>query len=199
MPGMSNKDIQGFPGITFECLNDCDIEQCRELFQELMAFQKSKARIHPEWFDSMNFETRMKKVHENALEKQVIVARDNGEPAAYVFTTVDNVEEAHRKRFPDWASSASGTGFFPDWLELPQKTGCLRNLYLREKYRGLGIGSMLSDMAMGWVECFDDVNITFVYISNGNDDARMFYEKQGFTFSHDVFDGFITALFRRSP
>lgn len=40
--------------ITIEILGEEDIEQCRELCDELMAFQKSKAFLEPERFDGMN-------------------------------------------------------------------------------------------------------------------------------------------------
>ena len=39
--------------ITVEIVEDGNIEQCRELCNELMAFQKSKAVIAPEVFDLM--------------------------------------------------------------------------------------------------------------------------------------------------
>ena len=66
--------------ITLEIVCDGDIEPCRALCNELMALQKSRAIIYPESFNSMNFETRMKKSYENAVDAQVIIARDNGEP-----------------------------------------------------------------------------------------------------------------------
>ena len=45
--------------LTYEVISDETIDCCRDLCNELMVFQKSKARIKPELFDSMNFETRM--------------------------------------------------------------------------------------------------------------------------------------------
>ena len=47
--------------ITIEILEEKEIEQCRELCDELMGFRKSKAFMEPERFDGMNFDTRMKK------------------------------------------------------------------------------------------------------------------------------------------
>ena len=49
--------------ITVEIVQDGNIEQCRALCDELMAFQKSQATLSPESFDFMNFDTRMKKGH----------------------------------------------------------------------------------------------------------------------------------------
>ena len=43
--------------ITIEILREEDIGQCRELCNELMAFQQSIATITPEWFDGMTFDT----------------------------------------------------------------------------------------------------------------------------------------------
>ena len=49
---------------------------------------------------------------------------------------------------------------------------------------------------MDWLESFADVNLTFIYISNGNDEALNFYLSRGFTYSHDVFGGFIKAVYK---
>lgn len=186
------------PNFTIEILEDGNIESCRELCNELMAFQKSKALLWPELFDLMTFDTRMKRTHENALRSQTIVAKDNGIPVGYVFSAIDQVESADRTAAPDWAPAGDNfAGFYPDWVTLPQKIGCLNNLYLRTGYRGSGLGAKLFDMSMGWLESFPDVNLFFVYISNGNGDALRFYLRHGFTFSHDVFGGFIQAAYRQ--
>lgn len=71
--------------MTIEIIKNDDIGLCRDLCNELMAFQKSKAVIAPESFDNMNFDTRMLKSYENALEKQVILAKDKDVPVGYVF------------------------------------------------------------------------------------------------------------------
>ena len=182
--------------ITIEIIDDENIELCRELCNELMAFQQSKAVIAPECFDGMNFDTRMKSSYDTALHKQVIVAKDNGKPVGYVFSTVDEVEEQARRYFPDWAPTAEGSiGFYPDWAKLPQKIGCLSNLFVSEGYKGLGLGSKLFNMSMEWIDGFKDCELTFVYISNGNDRAYDFYIHKGFTYSHKVFGGFVKAAY----
>ena len=185
--------------IKLELINGENIEQCRELCNELMAFQKSKATISKESFDWMNFDTRMKWSYENALRSHIVAAKDGDVPIGYVFSTIDEESEASRDYFPDWApmKGVGGVkGFFPDWVKLPQKIGCLSNLFIREKYRGLGLGTKMLCMAMDWLESFDDVGLIFVYISNGNDAAMDFYLKHGFTFSHDVFGEFIKAAYK---
>ena len=182
--------------IAFEAIQGGDIEQCRGLCNELMAFQKSVARIAPESFDLMNFDTRMKKSFESALCSHVVVAKDGGEAVGYVFSTIDVVTPEDNAQYPDWAPRAENSlGFYPDWITLPQKIGCLSNLYLRDEYRGSGLGALLFEQAMAWLGGFPDVGLTFVFISNGNDDALKFYEKHGFTYSHDVFGGFIKAAY----
>lgn len=185
--------------ITIEIVNDANIEQCRDLCNELMAFQKSKAIIVPSAFDGMNYETRLKSSFENSPLNQLIVAKDNGVPIGYVFSSIENVADGDKTVIPEWAPVEKGQevlGFYPNWDKLPEKVGCLNHLYFRDEYRGKGLGSKLFNAAMEWLESFDDVNMTFVYISNGNDDALKFYLNHGFVYSHDVFGGFIKAAYR---
>lgn len=183
--------------ITIDVINDGQIDLCKDLCNELMAFQKSKATIAQNAFDSMNFDTRMKKNFENSERSHIAVAKDNGLSIGYVFSTIDTVSETSGNAFPDWAPrSETSKGFYPDWLALPQKIGCLNNLYIREPYQGIGLGKKLLTMSMNWLESFDDCTMTFVYISNGNDAAYQFYLKHGFLPSHDVFDGFIKAAYK---
>lgn len=182
--------------ITFEAIENGNIEQCRELCNALMEFQKSQATISPESFDSMIFESRMKKSFENALRSDVVVLKDDGVPVGYVFSTIDEITEEIRNALPDWAPRVpNGIGFYPDWVKLPKKIGCLNNLYFRDEYRGMGLGSKLFDLAMEWLESFDDTDLSFVYISNGNSAAYDFYIQRGFTYSHEVFGGFIKAAY----
>ena len=107
--------------IVLEILGDENFDQCRELCNELMAFQKSKAYFEPERFDSMNFESRMKKSYESALEKHVAVVKDNGIPVGYVFSTVESSEGMRHSSFR----------LLPDRDDLPPRIGCLNNLYLK--------------------------------------------------------------------
>ena len=184
--------------ITIEIISDENIESCRQLCDELMAFQKSKATMHPEKFNGMNFDTRMKKSYEKALEKQVILLKDKGIPVGYVFSTIEEFGAEVRTSFPQWAPvSENSIGFYPDWVSLPQKIGGISNLYLQEPYHGTGLGSKLVKMATDWLESFSGINLMFVFVSNGNEAALDFYVRNGFTFSHDVFGGFIKAAYRK--
>ena len=185
--------------VTFRVVEKDEIEICRELCNELMALQKSKAVLLPEIFDSMNFDTRMKASYDKAVRKQVIVAEADGKAVGYVFSTIDDAQPAERETLPPWAPQKEGElleGFYPNWVDLPQKIGCLSNLYLKEGYRGNGNGAKLLHLAMEWLESFTDSELTFVYISNGNDNAMKFYLNHGFTYSHAVFGGFIQAAYR---
>lgn len=178
-----------------------DIEQCRELCDELMAFQKSKAVLAPEAFDAMNFDTRMKKSYASALASQVLVAKDGGVPVGYAFSTIETASGGELA-LPDWApvkAGESAQGFYPDWIGSPTKIGCLSNLYVRDEYRGTGLGSELFERALEWLDGFPGVDVVFIFVSNGNEAALRFYLDRGFTFSHDVFGGFIQAVYRRKP
>ena len=173
--------------ITFEIALDGDIEQCRELCDELMAFQKSMAHMEAERFDAMNFDTRMRKSYDSAREKQVIVVKDDDIPVGYVFSTIESVDAMRRSPFK----------LLPYDVVLPERVGCVNNLYLREGYRSGGLGSQQLSRSMEWLSRFDDIDRVYVFISNGNDDAYRFYQKHGFVYSHDVLGGFIIAACRR--
>ena len=184
--------------ITIELITADNIDLCRELCNELMAFQKSKAVIAQEVFDQMNFDTRMKVSYEKALRSQVLLVRDNGVPIGYVFSTVDDVVDPGQVTLPPWAPVKEGEpviGFNPAWLK-PQLVGTLSNLYFKEEYRGIGLGRHVVELAMEWFDSFDDVNVILIHVSNGNDAALRFYLNNGFTFSHDVFGGFIQAVYK---
>ena len=187
------------PNICVENVQSEHIAQCSELCNELMALQRAKARIHPECFDGMDFHTRMEKSYIHALRKQVVIAKDGAEPIGYVFSTIDFITEDARKYVPEWAPAGTGqTGFYPDRVKLPQHIGCLNNLYLRPAYHRTGLGKKLLSLSVQWFESFTDVPLIFVYVSNGNDTALDFYRHHGFAYSHDVFGGFIHALYKKN-
>ena len=184
--------------ITIEVVEDGDVKQCRELCNELMAYQKAQAIMAPELFDGMNYETRLLSTFINSPLNQLIVAKENDMPIAYVFSTIDNVASGDKSALPEWAPVVKGQetlGFYPVRDDFPTKVGCLNHLYVKDGYRGNGLGSKLLEQALSWLMSFPDVNLTFVYISNGNHAALDFYLKHGFTFSHDVFGGFIQAAY----
>lgn len=182
--------------LIFKTVEDGNIEDCRELCNSLMNFQKSKSFIHPECFDNMNFETRMKKSYESALRKHVVIVYDKEKPIAYIYSSIDIIDENVKKGIPAWAPPEAKTslGFYPEDFAVPQNVGCLNNLYIIDDYRKFGIGRNLVLMSLEWFKSFSDVEYIFVYISNGNDDAIKFYENNGFIYSHEVYNGFIKAF-----
>ncbi len=182
--------------IIYREINDGKIEICRDLCNALMAHQADHGKIHPEILRAMNFDNRMKQSYENAAEKQVVVAMDGERPVGYIFSTAVVETEASKTARPDWAAELTGvheTGFYPDSLPMPQKIGCLNNLYVLPEYRGLHIAYTLCGKAMEWFRNTADAQSVFVYISNGNDGVISLYRNLGFRYSHDVFGGFIIA------
>lgn len=63
--------------LKYEVIPDEKIESCRDLCNELMAFQKSKAYITPELFETMNFDTRMIPSIQSALHNYTVVVKDD--------------------------------------------------------------------------------------------------------------------------
>ncbi len=180
--------------ITYEVLEK-DIEVCKDLCNKLMAFQKEQATYQKENFDGMSFETRMVPSHQKAMRSFTAVAKDGDKTVGYVFATIDAVSEAARAGRPPWAQEG-GIGFFPDDLPLPQNIGTFNNLFVEEEYRKYKVGKTLTDMAMDWLKSFDDTKTLFVYVSNGNEGVIPFYKRYGFVDSHEVFGGFIHALWQ---
>lgn len=184
--------------LVYEKLNKENLEDCKELCNELMEFQKSKAIYNKEAFDYMNFDTRMKPSYDNALRKEVIAVKDNNKIVAYIFSTIDEISKYDLEKLPSWAPKGDDfLGFYPDFITFPQKIGCLNNLYIKDQYKNMKIGSKLCDMSLKWFKSFSDVSYIFVFVSNGNEDAFNFYKKQGFIYSHEVFGGFIKAMYKK--
>lgn len=170
--------------LIYEVISDENIEYCRDLCNELMSFQKSKAYITPELFDSMNFDTRMVPSIKSALHNYIVVVKDTDHIVGYVYSNIS----------PKEAYSNDFATFFD--LSSVRKTnvGCLSQFYIKEEYRQYGVGSKLFKMSMEWLQQFEDVEDYFIFVSNGNNDALEFYQRKGFAVSHEILDGFITVL-----
>ena len=129
----------GHREILYRELADGELGLCRDLCNALMAHQADHGTIHPEVLRAMSFDNRLKPSFEHAAEKQLIAAFDGDTPVGYIFSSVDWQTEASKTERPDWALGLSGigkTGFYPDHLPMPQKIGCLNNLYVLLEYRG---------------------------------------------------------------
>ena len=170
--------------LTYEVISDETIDCCRDLCNELMVFQKSKAQIKPELFDSMNFETRMIPSIKMALHNYTVVVKDGDKPVGFVYSNI-STKEAYSNNFATFFDLSSVS---------KSNVGCLSNFYIKEEYRQFGIGSTLFNMSMDWLTQFADVEDYFIFVSNGNLDALEFYKRKGFLVSHDILDGFITVL-----
>lgn len=173
--------------LQYEMIPEEKIEYCRDLCNELMDFQKSKAQIKPGLFESMNFETRMVPSIKSALHNYIVVVKDpdkNDEIVAYVYTNI-SPKETYSNDFATFFDLSSVKG---------NNVGCLSQFYIKEEYRQYGIGSTLFKMSMEWLNKFDDIEDYFIYVSNGNENALEFYKRKGFSVSHDILDGFITVL-----
>ncbi len=169
---------------------------CRDLCNALMAHQADHGKIHPEVLRAMSFDNRLKPSFEKAAEKQLVAAFDGAKPVGYIFSIAAWETDASKSERPAWARSLSGvseTGFYPDSFPMPQKIGCLNNLYVLPEYRGRHIAYTLCSRAMDWFRKTAGVQTVFVYISNGNNSVISLYRNLGFRYSHDVFGGFITA------
>jgi GNAT superfamily N-acetyltransferase len=170
--------------LKFEVLPDEKIECCKDLCNELMIYQKSKAYIKPELFDNMNFETRLIPSMNKAVHNYTAVVKHEDQIIAYVYSNI-SPKETYSNEFATFFEMSSVD---------KDNVGCLSQFYIKEDYRQYGIGSKLFNMSMDWIRQFDDVEDYFIYVSNGNNDALEFYKRKGFSVSHDILDGFITVL-----
>ncbi|WP_264737981.1 GNAT family N-acetyltransferase [Cytobacillus firmus] len=170
--------------LKYEVITEDKISLCRDLCNELMAFQKSKAYITPERFDSMNFETRMIPSVKSAIHNYIVIVKNDEEIVGYVYSNVS----------PKEAYSNDFATFFDLTSVGKDNVGCLSQFYIKDGYRQFGIGSALFNISMEWLSQFKDVEDYFIYVSNGNTEALEFYTRKGFTVSHDILEGFITVL-----
>jgi GNAT superfamily N-acetyltransferase len=170
--------------IKYEIIPDEKNEYCRDLCNELMTFQKSKAQIKPELFDSMNFNTRLIPSMKSAIYNYIVVAKDDDKIVGYVYSNI-SAKESYSNNFATFFDFSSVN---------KNNVGCLSQFYIKEEYRQKGIGSVLFDMSMKWLNQFDDIEDYFIFVSNGNNDALEFYKRKGFVFSHKILDGFIIVL-----
>lgn len=158
--------------------------KCRELVNELMAYQKSLAVITPERFDNMSYETRMVPSISGARDNFIVLVYDGDIPVGYVYANIchKHVYDSDFAKFFD-LNSVEG-----------EYVGCLSQFYIKPEYRGMKIGSRLFSMSMDWMNHYDEILDIFIYVSDGNVDAMNFYLSKGFKKSHEILDGFITVL-----
>jgi GNAT superfamily N-acetyltransferase len=170
--------------IHYEVISKDNIICIKDLCNELMAFQKSKAHIHPELFEGMSFETRMIPSVQSAKSNYLIIVKDDLEIIGYVYSNI-SAKETYSNNF--------ATFFDLDSVK-NDDVGCLSQFYLKEAYRNTGIGSVLFNKSMEWLNSTKSINDLFIFVSNGNDNALKFYLGKGFKISHQILEGFITVL-----
>jgi len=170
--------------IHYEVISEDNIICVKDLCNELMVYQKSISSIHTELFDSMSFETRMIPSVKNAKNNYILIAKDENEIVGYVYCNI-SAKEVYSNEF--------ATFFDLDSVK-NDDVGCLSQFYIKEGYRNMGIGTVLFNSSMDWLNSFKSINDLFIYVSNGNDNALKFYQGKGFKNSHQILDGFITVL-----
>ena len=170
--------------IHYEIISDESILCIKDLCNELMSYQKSISYIHSELFDNMSFETRIIPSIKSASANYIMVAKDENEIVAYVYSNISS-KETYSNEF--------ATFFNLDSVENGE-VGCLSQFYIKEGYRNIGIGTVLFNKSMEWLNSFQSISDLFIFVSNGNDNALKFYQGKGFKISHQILDGFITVL-----
>jgi GNAT superfamily N-acetyltransferase len=170
--------------IHYEAVPVEELACIKDLCNELMAYQKSLSHIRPELFDNMNFETRLVPSVQKAKENFILAAKDGDEIVGYVYCNIS----------PKEAYSTEFATFFDMTSVKKENVGCLSQFYIKDGYRSMGIGAVLFERSMEWLNSFENIDDLFIYVSNGNDAALKFYQSKGFKVSHQILDGFITVL-----
>lgn len=175
--------------IHYEVVPEDNIICIKDLCNDLMAYQKSKAYIRPEFFDNMCFDTRMVPSVKSAKANYIIAAKDGNEIIGYAYSTI-----APKETYSDDFATLKCHAFFDFDSVKTDDVGCLSQFFIKEGYRNTGVGSVLFEKSMDWLSAFKPISDLFIFVSNGNDSALKFYLGKGFKISHQILDGFITVL-----
>lgn len=175
--------------IRYEVIPENQAILIKDLCNELMSYQKSLAKVHPEFFDDMRFETRMIPSIKSAKANYIVVAKDGYEIIGYAYSNI-----APKTIYSAGFATLNCEAFFDFDSVKGDDVGCLSQFYIKEGYRNKGIGTVLFNMSMNWLKSFKSINDIFIFVSNGNDNALKFYVGKGLKISHQILDGFITVL-----
>jgi GNAT superfamily N-acetyltransferase len=175
--------------ISYEIISEDSIICIKDLCNELMSYQKTKALIHPEWFDNMSFETRMIPSVKNAKANFIVAAKDGNEIVGYAYSNI-----CPKNTYSGGFATLKPVDFFDFNSVLGDDVGCLSQFYIKNDYRNAGIGSVLFERSMDWLNSSKSIDDLFIFVSNGNDNALKFYLGKGFKESHVILNGFITVL-----
>ncbi|HYE82120.1 MAG TPA: GNAT family N-acetyltransferase [Clostridia bacterium] len=175
--------------IHYEVVLEDNIVIIKDLCNDLMTYQKSRAYIHPEFFDGMCFETRMVPAVKSSKANYIVAAKDENEIVGYAYSTI-----APKETYSGGFATLQCDAFFDFDSVKGDDVGCLSQFFIKEDYRNTGIGSVLFEKSMDWLNSFESIDDLFIFVSNGNDNALKFYLGKGFKISHEILDGFITVL-----
>lgn len=176
--------------IHYEVISEDNIDAIKDLCNDLMAYQKSKAFIYPEFFDGMCFETRMIPSVKSAKANYIITAKDGDKTVGYAYSNI-----SPKTTYSGNVATLKSDFFFELDSVKGDDVGCLSQFFIKEDYRNTGIGSVLFERSMNWLKSFESIDDLFIFVSNGNDTALKFYlNKGGFKISHEILDRFITVL-----
>lgn len=175
--------------IIYEVISERDAHYIKDLCNELMSYQKSIAYMNKEFFDNMNFETRMLPALKSAKHNYIVVAKDGDNMVGYAYSSI-----LPKETYSTDYATLKCDAFFDFNSVKKDDVGCLSQFYIKEGYRNMGIGTVLFNKSMEWLNSFKDIEDIFIFVSNGNDNALKFYTSKGFRVSHEILDGFITVL-----
>jgi len=175
--------------IYYEVISDENIICIKDLCNDLMVYQKSKAYIHPEWFDNMSFETRMIPSVKGAKANFIIVAKDDNEVVGYAYSNV-----SLKNTYSGGFATLEPVNFFDFDSVKSDYVGCLSQFYIKDSYRNTGVGTVLFNKSLDWLNSDKSISDLFIFVSNGNANALEFYQGKGFKISHQILNGFITVL-----
>lgn len=178
-------------------ISSAQLHRCRALCNALMQYQAKQSHKHTEILAAMHFENRLKPSFESAQHKKLLLAHCAGKAVGYAYANTYEMEEDGRYFVPDFLQAIYQEGqlvFYPDSQQLPATIGVFNNLYVLPEQQGKGLGRQLSLSIMKWLQQSGASDL-YVYVSNGNEEKAVpFYESLGFSYSHSVLDGFITAF-----
>ncbi|MGE5632261.1 MAG: GNAT family N-acetyltransferase [Caulobacteraceae bacterium] len=175
--------------IHYEVISEDNIIYIKDLCNDLMTYQKSKAHLHPEWFDNMCFETRVIPSVKSAKANFIITAKDDNEIVGYAYSNI-----SPKNTYSGGFATLEPVDFFDFDSVKSDDVGCLSQFFIKEGYRNIGVGTVLFEKSMEWLNSFRSINNLFIFVSNGNDNALKFYLGKGFKISHQILNGFITVL-----
>ncbi|WP_088227429.1 GNAT family N-acetyltransferase [Desulfosporosinus sp. FKB] len=175
--------------IRYEVITEDNTICIKDLCNDLMAYQKSKAQIHPEFFDNMCFESRVIPSVKSAKANYIVIAKENNDIVGYAYSNI-----SPKKIYSGGFATLQCDSFFDFDSVKNADVGCLSQFFIKDAYRNAGIGSVLFERSMDWLNSFKSINDVFIFVSNGNNNALKFYLSKGFSISHQILEGFITVL-----